>query len=170
MRLYTALQTGVVDGQENALDTIATMKYNEVQKNLLVSGHGANEDVVLFNPAWWNSLPEKYQTVIVEAFEEVRPKVEAIKEASQDKALKTLKDAGMNVREAHRRGAPDDARADVSEGARGLSRPGRRRRQGDRRHLRSRIREGRRRQVIAVLSAPAVRRAAGRSFLGRSFS
>ena len=97
--LYTALQTGVVDGQENALDTIATMKYNEVQKNLLVSGHGANEDVVLFNPAWWNSLPEKYQTVIVEAFEEVRPKVEAIKEASQDKALQTLKDAGMNVRE-----------------------------------------------------------------------
>ena len=97
--LYTALQTGVVDGEENALDTIAAMKYAEVQKNLLVSGHGANEDVILFNPGWWNSLPAKYQKIIVDAFDEVRPKVEEIKDASQDKALKTLKDAGMNVRE-----------------------------------------------------------------------
>jgi len=97
--LYTALQTGVVDGQENALDTIATMKYNEVQDNLLVSGHGANEDVILFNPAWWNSLKPEYQTAIVEAFEEVRPKVEELKEASQKKALQTLTEAGMKVRE-----------------------------------------------------------------------
>ncbi|MBA3520062.1 MAG: TRAP transporter substrate-binding protein [Rhizobiales bacterium] len=97
--LYTALQTGVVDGQENALDTIATMKYNEVQDNLLVSGHGANEDVVLFNPAWWNSLPEEHRQVIAEAFEEIRPQVEEIKEASQDKALEALTVGGMNVRE-----------------------------------------------------------------------
>ncbi len=97
--LYTALQTGVIDGQENALDTIATMKYNEVQDYLLVSGHGANEDVILFNPAWWNSLPEEYQNVIAEAFEEVRPKVEAIKEESQRKALQALTEAGMTVRE-----------------------------------------------------------------------
>lgn len=97
--LYTALQTGVVDGQENALDTIATMKYNEVQNYLLVSGHGANEDVILFNPGWWESLPAEYQQVIVDAFEEVRPKVEAIKEESQKKALQTLTEAGMQVRE-----------------------------------------------------------------------
>lgn len=108
--LYTALQTGVIDGQENALDTIATMKYNEVQKNLLVSGHGANEDVVLFNPAWWNSLPAEYQKTIMEAFDEVRPKVELLKEASQQKALETLKAAGMNVRELS-----DDERAAMRE-------------------------------------------------------
>jgi TRAP-type C4-dicarboxylate transport system substrate-binding protein len=75
------------------------MKYNEVQDNLLVSGHGANEDVVLFNPTWWNSLPEEYRTIIVEAFDEVRPQVEQIKETSQANALKALTDAGMNVRE-----------------------------------------------------------------------
>lgn len=97
--LYTALQTGVVDGQENALDTIATMKYDEVQENLLVSGHGANEDIVLFNPAWWASLPQEYRDVIVEAFDEVRPRVEEIKEASQEAALERLREAGMNVRE-----------------------------------------------------------------------
>ena len=108
--LYTALQTGVVDGQENALDTIATMKYNEVQDNLLVSGHGANEDIILFNPNWWNSLPAEYQAVIVDAFEEVRPQVEQIKEASQEAALQTLRAAGMNVREL-----TDEERAKMRE-------------------------------------------------------
>lgn len=95
--LYTALQTGIVDGQENALDTIAAMKYFEVQKHLLISEHGANEDVVLFNPAWWASLPADYQDVITQAFVEVRPKVEKIKEAAQATALATIKDSGMDV-------------------------------------------------------------------------
>ena len=75
------------------------MRYDEVQTNLLVSEHGANEDVVMFNPDWWNSLPEDYQTIIVEAFDEVRPQVEEIKEASQAAARERLEEAGMNIRE-----------------------------------------------------------------------
>jgi C4-dicarboxylate-binding protein DctP len=95
--LYTALQTGVVDGQENALDTIATMKYHEVQKHLLISEHGANEDVILFSPGWWNTLPADYQAIIKAAFLEVRPEVEAIKEAAQVEALKTIKAGDIDV-------------------------------------------------------------------------
>ena len=66
---------------------------------VFVSGHGANEDIVLFNPGWWASLPQDYRDVIVAAFDEVRPKVEEIKEASQEAALQRLTEAGMNVRE-----------------------------------------------------------------------
>ncbi len=97
--LYTALQSGVVDGEENPLDTISTMKYYEVQKNLVLSQHGAMEDVVLFNPAWWKSLPESHRDVIVKAFLEVRPEVEAMKEEARQQALEIVKKAGMNVRE-----------------------------------------------------------------------
>lgn len=97
--LYTALQTGVVDGQENALDTIATMKYQEVQDYLLVSEHGANEDIVMFNQAWWDSLPEEYQTIIVEAFDEVRPEVEALKEAAQETALEAIRESNITIYE-----------------------------------------------------------------------
>ncbi|MFD1911181.1 TRAP transporter substrate-binding protein [Halodurantibacterium flavum] len=97
--LYTALQTGVVDGQENPLDTIETMKYFEVQNNLLVSGHGAMEDVVIFSPIWWNTLPEEYQTVIQDAFIEVIPELVANKQAAVDRALEAVTAAGMNVRE-----------------------------------------------------------------------
>ncbi len=92
--LYTALQTGVVDGQENPLDTITTMKYHEVQKSLIVSNHGAMEDVVLFSPAWWPTLPEGHRKIITEAFVEVRPEVEAMKEEAMAKALETARSSG----------------------------------------------------------------------------
>jgi len=98
--LYTALQTGVVDGEENPLDTIATMKFFEVQKNLVVTEHGVMEDIVLFNPGWWKSLPANYQQIIARAFDEVRPEVEKNKEAAQQTALETIRKAGVQVRVA----------------------------------------------------------------------
>ena len=99
--LYTALQTGVIDGQENPLDTISTMKFHEVQKNLVVTEHGAMEDVVLFNPGWWKKLPAAHREVIVKAFDEVRPEFEKNKDAAQDKALEIIRASGKtNVRVA----------------------------------------------------------------------
>lgn len=97
--LYTALQTGVVDGQENPLDTIQRMKFYEVQEHLVLSNHGAMEDVVLFNPAFWQSLPEEHRTTIVDAFNEVIPDLIEHKAAAVDAALEEIKAADMNVRE-----------------------------------------------------------------------
>lgn len=97
--LYTALQTGVVDGEENPLDTIRAMKFYEVQKNVVVSNHGAMEDVILFSPMWWNSLPAEYQTVITDAFEEVIPELIAHKAKGVASALEEIKASGTNVRE-----------------------------------------------------------------------
>lgn len=98
--LYTSLQTGLIDGQENPLDTITTMKFNEVQKNFVVTEHGAMEDVVLFNPAWWNRLPVADRAIITAAFEEVRPGVEKAKDAASITALETIKAGKANVRVA----------------------------------------------------------------------
>lgn len=92
--LYTALQTGVVDGEENPLDTISTMKFHEVQKYLVVSEHGAMEDVVLFNPTWWKALPEGHRKIITDTFIEIRPEVEKMKAEAQVKALEIIKNAG----------------------------------------------------------------------------
>ena len=99
--LYTALQTGVIDGQENPLDTISTMKFHEVQKNLVVTEHGAMEDVALFNPGWWQKLPAGHRDVIVKAFDEVRPEFEKSKDAAQQTALEVIRASGKtNVRVA----------------------------------------------------------------------
>jgi tripartite ATP-independent transporter DctP family solute receptor len=92
--LYSALQTGVIDGQENPLDTISTMKFHEVQKNLVVTEHGVMEDVALFNPGWWGKLPAAHRDVIVAAFDEVRPEFEKNKEAAQTAALDHIRASG----------------------------------------------------------------------------
>lgn len=98
--LYTSLQTGLVDGQENPLDTITTMKFYEVQKNLVVTEHGAMEDFVLFNPTWWQALPDGHKEIIKTTFDEVRPEVEKMKEEAAVKSLELIKAANVNVRTA----------------------------------------------------------------------
>lgn len=98
--LYTSLQTGVVDGEENPLDTIRNMKFDEVQDYLVVSEHGAMEDLVLFNPAWWDSLPAEYQTVIVDTFKELVPELRAHKAAAVQSSLDAITAGGTNVRVA----------------------------------------------------------------------
>jgi tripartite ATP-independent transporter DctP family solute receptor len=96
--LYTALQNGVVDGQENPLDIIQAMKFFEVQKNILVTDHGAITEVILMNPAWYKSLPENYQKIVKAAFAEVAPQVEAEKAADAQKSLEFFKQKGLNVK------------------------------------------------------------------------
>ncbi len=105
--LYTSLQTGVIDGQENPLDTISTMKFHEVQKNLVVTEHGSMEDAFLVNPAWWGKLPQAHRDAIVKTLDEVRPQTEKMKEEAQRTSLETIKASGkISVRiadEAERR-------------------------------------------------------------------
>jgi C4-dicarboxylate-binding protein DctP len=96
--LYTALQNGVIDGQENPLDIIEKMKFFEVQKNLLVTDHGAITEVILMNPGWYNKLPENYRAIVKAAFREVAPEVEAGKAADAQKSLEFFKKHGLNVR------------------------------------------------------------------------
>ena len=107
----------MVDGEENPLDTISTMKFHEVQKYLVVSNHGAMEDVVLFNPAWWNRLTPEHRKIIGAAFDEVRPQVEQLKEGVQNASLASIKAANVNVRVSRRARAPRVARCNGAESA-----------------------------------------------------
>jgi len=96
--LYTALQNGVIDGQENPLDIIQAMKFFEVQKNVLVTDHGAITEVILMNPAWFGKLPDNYKAIVKAAFAEVSAQVEREKAADADKSLAFFKERGLNVR------------------------------------------------------------------------
>ncbi|WBU56116.1 TRAP transporter substrate-binding protein [Paracoccus sediminicola] len=99
--LYTALQTGVVDGEENPLDTIQRMKFDEVQSHLVITDHGAMEDFVLFSPMFWESLPEEHRQTITDTFREVVPELVEHKEAAVDAALEDIRSRGnVAIREA----------------------------------------------------------------------
>lgn len=104
--LYTALQTGIVDGEENPLDTIFNMKFFEVQDYLTLSGHGAIENVILFNPAVWDRLSDDQRLAITSSFDEVIPEMIAHKTAAAETSLAAIREAGLTVTEL-----TDDQRA-----------------------------------------------------------
>ncbi|MCB9993501.1 MAG: TRAP transporter substrate-binding protein [Hyphomicrobiaceae bacterium] len=66
--VYTALQTKVVDGQENPLATIDAGKFYEVQNHLALSNHVWNGFWMLANGDAWARLPEDIQQIVNDAF------------------------------------------------------------------------------------------------------
>jgi len=55
--LYQALQTGVVDGEDNVASNISTQKLYDVQKNLTVSNHSRLTYSLITNKKFWDGLP-----------------------------------------------------------------------------------------------------------------
>ena len=62
--LYTSLQTGVVDGQENPINTFRIPRLEEVQKYMVLDGHVYAISAAVFNEAWVMSLPDDLQAVV----------------------------------------------------------------------------------------------------------
>src|SRR6187200_1822993 len=68
--VYQALQTGVVDGQENTWSNIYTQKMNEVQKYITVTNHGYIGYVVVTNKKFWDGLPADIKPQLDKAMKE----------------------------------------------------------------------------------------------------
>lgn len=63
--LYTALQTGVVDGEENPISSIFLGKIQEVQKYLSMDGHLWSENVMVMNSDKFNKMPIAVQQILI---------------------------------------------------------------------------------------------------------
>jgi tripartite ATP-independent transporter DctP family solute receptor len=70
--VFTALQTGVVDGQENPLTQIYSAKFQEVQDYLSMTGHVYTPAYVLVGKNRWESLPEDVRQVLEETAKETQ--------------------------------------------------------------------------------------------------
>jgi C4-dicarboxylate-binding protein DctP len=68
--VYQALQTGVVDGQENTYSNIYSQKFYEVQKTIAETNHGVIDYMVITNAKWWDSLPADVRKGLQEAMDE----------------------------------------------------------------------------------------------------
>lgn len=62
--LYSALQTGVMDGQENGLPSIYMGNLYEVQDYLVLDEHVWTSDVFVMSEEWYNNLPTAYQRIV----------------------------------------------------------------------------------------------------------
>lgn len=69
--LYTALQNGTVDGQENPLSNIVSRKFYEVQDYLTLSGHGYMGYVHLISESFYQDLPDHLKEILEEVATEV---------------------------------------------------------------------------------------------------
>ncbi|HAS91026.1 MAG TPA: C4-dicarboxylate ABC transporter substrate-binding protein [Clostridiales bacterium] len=97
--LFTALQQGTVDAQENPVAIIFTSKFSEVQKYLSLTGHVYTNCPYLISKTFLESLPEDLQQVIREAAKNtltVQRKLLGEKEAE---TLEILKSEGMEINE-----------------------------------------------------------------------
>ena len=95
--LYMALRTGVADGQENPWTNISSMKFYEVQKYFTEVNYQFHPDPFYVNEAWWNSLPEEFQTIIRECASEMGTYNDQLVDELQSSARQAVVDAGGDI-------------------------------------------------------------------------
>jgi TRAP-type transport system periplasmic protein len=97
--LFTALQTGVMDGQENPLIQIYSAKLQEVQKYLSLSGHVYTPAFLTVGIRRFNSLPPDVRKILEDTAKETQPFVYATAAKADTDLLAKLKQEGMQVNE-----------------------------------------------------------------------
>ncbi len=95
--LFTALQQGTVDGQENPIPVILASKFSQVQKHLSLTGHVYSPAVILLSPKVWDKLSDADKKVFVEAAQKAGAAQR--KKVNDDEAngIAQLKRDGMQV-------------------------------------------------------------------------
>ena len=92
--VYQALQTGVVDGNENTPSNIYTQKMHEVQKYLTMSNHGVVEYAVIVNKKFWEGLPADIRTILEGAMKEATTFTNDIAQQQNNEAMDKMKASG----------------------------------------------------------------------------
>src|SRR5438445_885052 len=85
--VYQALQTGVVDGQENTPSNMYTQKMHEVQKYTTLTIHGYIGYVLVVNKKFWDDLPGDVRTNLTKAMKESTAYANQISAQENDEAL-----------------------------------------------------------------------------------
>lgn len=96
--LFTALQQGTVDGQENPLVIIDTSKFYEVQNHLSLTGHFYSPAVLMINLDFWNNtLTEEERKIVAQAEKEARQWEREFSIKGEKELRAKLEKAGMMV-------------------------------------------------------------------------
>lgn len=101
--LYTSLQTGVVDGQENSLATFRVPRLEEVQDHIILDGHVLSIVTLAISKTWFDSLPADLQEVVRTAARNMEALNREIVNESNDTDRAFLEEAGVEIYE------PDEA-------------------------------------------------------------
>jgi C4-dicarboxylate-binding protein DctP len=92
--VYQALQTGVVDGQENTWSNIYSQKFYEVQKTIAETNHGVIDYMVITNAKWWDGLPPDVRKGLEEAMAEATAHANKLANDLNERDRKRIEEAG----------------------------------------------------------------------------
>lgn len=95
--LYTALQTGVVDGQENSPGTTLNGGFYEVNKYYTMDNHSISSIYLYFNTDYFNTLPEDLQKIVTEAGVMAQHALRGGNCANETLAIEQLASKGMEI-------------------------------------------------------------------------
>lgn len=98
--VFTALKTGVIDGQENPFAQIYSAKFQEVQKYLSLTGHVYTPAYITVGKEKFESLPPDIQQALIEAAQETQAFVYETAAQLETDLLDKLKAGGITVNEA----------------------------------------------------------------------
>jgi len=91
--VYTALQQGVVDGEENSISNKYTQKMHEVQKYMTLSDHGVIMYAVIVNKKFWEGLPADIRDTLARAMDDASKYERSIAQKENDDALEKIRAA-----------------------------------------------------------------------------
>ncbi|SOE16431.1 C4-dicarboxylate-binding protein DctP [Hoeflea halophila] len=97
--VYGALQTGVVDGQENSWSNIYTQKFFEVQDGVTETNHQLLAYLLVTSTEWLNSLDEDFREQFLKITNEVTIEANASVAAKEAENRQNILDAGGTIRE-----------------------------------------------------------------------
>lgn len=95
--VYSSLQTGVIDAQENPIALIESSKLQEVQKYLINTNHVYGYVMLTMSDSTYSKLSKKQQKAVEEAAKEATEYENKIVFEQEKELLKKVKDAGMEV-------------------------------------------------------------------------
>lgn len=98
--VFVALQTGVMDGQENPLTQIYSSKFQEVQKYLSMTGHVYTPAYLTAGARKFASLPADVRQILEQTARDVQPFIYQAAATLDDELLGKIKSAGVQVNEA----------------------------------------------------------------------
>ena len=91
--LYTGLQQGQVEGQENPLFFIEDANFHEVQDHLTISNHNMYVTMTTVNTEFYNGLDDATRAIVDEAVEQMRDRAFEIQEEQNEGALDRIEEA-----------------------------------------------------------------------------
>jgi tripartite ATP-independent transporter DctP family solute receptor len=95
--VFTALQQGTVDGQENPLSVISAAKFDQVQKYMTLTGHVYSPALILMSKAQWDKLSAADKQAFLDAAKEAVKANRARIDDDERKAVADLKAKGMTI-------------------------------------------------------------------------